>query len=79
MFHHSNAGRDVARFFVTGGIIASAEVRSLVGGGGGGILPSEKKFQFGGSETLFSALVMRYLSPSPRSAPAGYGSVMQLT
>ena len=50
----------VARSYVTGGIIASAEGRSLVGGSGG-ILPL-KVFKFGGSETLFSALVMRYVS-----------------
>ena len=50
--------RPIARFFVTGvgGIIA----RSLVGGSGG-ILP-QKMFKFGGSETLFSALVMRSVS-----------------
>ena len=43
--------RAVARFFVTGGIIASAEGRSLVGGGGsGGILP-ENIFKFGSTES----------------------------
>ena len=57
--------RAVARFFVTargggGGIIASAEGRSLVGGCGG-ILP-EKISKFGSSETLSSTLVMRYVS-----------------
>ena len=40
-----------------GGIIASSEGTSLVGGGGG-ILP-QKIFKFGGSEMLLSALVMR--------------------
>ena len=49
--------RAVARFFVTGGTIASAEDTSLVGGSGG-ILPQK----FGGSEMLFSALAMRYAS-----------------
>ena len=52
--------RAVARFFVTGGTIASAEDTSLVGGSGG-ILP-QKMFKFGGSEMLFSALAMRYAS-----------------
>ena len=46
--------RDVARFFVTRGIIARAEGTSLVGG-------SRKNFKFGGSEMQFSALVMRCL------------------
>ena len=41
-----------------GGIIASSEGTSLVGGCGG-ILP-QKIFKFGGSEMLLSALVMRY-------------------
>ena len=31
------------------------------GGGSGGILP-QKNFKFGGSETLFSALAMSYVS-----------------
>ena len=55
-------GRAVASFFVAGvgGIIASAEGTNLVGGSVG-ILP-EKIFKFGGSETLFSALVMKYVS-----------------
>ena len=59
----------VARLFCTGagvgGIIASAEGASLVGGGGGGGVGGSvayKIFKFGGSETLFSALVMRYVS-----------------
>ena len=52
--------RAAGRFFVTGGIIASGEGTSLVGGPRG-ILP-EKIFKFGGSEILFSALVMRYVS-----------------
>jgi len=43
--------RAVARFFV---------------GGSGGILPP-KIFKFGGSETLFSALVMRYVSEKSTS------------
>ena len=61
---HTQA-RAVARFSVTGGggggIIASAEhtCKSLVGGYRG-VLP-EKIFKFGGSETLFSALVTRYV------------------
>ena len=38
--------RDVARFFVTRGIIARAEGTSLVGG-------SRKNFKFGGSEMQF--------------------------
>ena len=50
--------RAVARFFVTGGIIASAQSTSLVGGSGG-TLP-QKIFKFEGSEMLFWALVMRY-------------------
>jgi len=43
-----------------GGTFASAEGKSHVGGSGD-ILP-QKIFKFGGSETLFSALVMRYVS-----------------
>ena len=54
--------RAIARFFVIGGgggrgIIASAEGTRLVGGSEG-ILP-QKILKFGGSETLFSALVKR--------------------
>ena len=45
--------------------IASAEGNSLVGGSGG-ILP-QKIFQFGGSETLFLALVTRYVSEKSTS------------
>ena len=41
-------------------MIASAEGKSLVRGSWG-ILP-HKSFKFGGSETLFSALVMRDVS-----------------
>ena len=56
--------RAVARFFVTGvgggGIIVSAEGKSLVGRSGG-ILP-KKIVKFGGYETLFSALFMGYVS-----------------
>ena len=52
--------RDVARFFVTRGIIARAEGTSLVGG-------SRKNFKFGGSEMQFSALVMRYVSEKSTS------------
>ena len=56
----------VARSFLTGvGGIASAEGSSLVGGSGG-ILP-QKIFQFGGSETLFLALVTRYVSEKSTS------------
>ena len=58
----------VARsFFNRGGgeEIASAEGNSLVGGSGG-ILP-QKIFQFGGSETLFLALVTRYVSEKSTS------------
>ena len=40
--------------------MASAEGTSLVGGCGGVLL--QKIFKFGGSEMLFSALVMRYVS-----------------
>ena len=40
-----------------GGIIESAEGTSLVGGSGC-ILP-QKSFKFGGSEMVFSSLVMR--------------------
>ena len=58
------ANRAVARFFVTGGggrggNIASAEGTSRVESSGD-IFP-QKIFKFGGSETLFSALVMRFL------------------
>ena len=57
------ANRAVARFFVTGGggggNIASAEGTSRVESSGD-IFP-QKIFKFGGSETLFSALVMRCL------------------
>ena len=48
------------RFFVTAGIIASAEGTSLVGGSGS-VLPL-KSFKFRGSEMLFAALVMKYVS-----------------
>lgn len=46
--------RVTARFFLMGGIITSVEGASLVGNLG-------KIFKFGGSETLFSMLVMRCL------------------
>ena len=52
--------RAVARFIVTGDVIAIAEGTSFVGGVGG-ILP-QKIFKLGGYETLFSALVLRYVS-----------------
>ena len=59
----------VARSFFNGGgggeEIASTEGNSLVGGSGG-ILP-QKIFQFGGSETLFLALVTRYVSEKSTS------------
>ena len=48
-----------------GGIIASAKGTSLEGGSGG-ILP-HKIFKFGGSEMLFSALVMRHVSEKSTS------------
>ena len=51
--------RVVARVFVKGGIIASTEGTRLVRGYGG-IVP-QKIFKFGGSETFFSVLVMRYV------------------
>ena len=62
--------RAVARFFVTGvrgggGIIVSAEGKSLVGRSGG-ILP-KKIVKFGGYETLFSALFMGYVSEKSTS------------
>ena len=59
------------------GRLSRAEARFLLMGGGGGIIRStegtslvgeleciipQKIFKFGGSETLFSALVMRYVS-----------------
>ena len=44
------------RFFVTAGSSASVEGTSLVGGSGS-VLPL-KSFKFGGSEMLFSALVI---------------------
>ena len=46
--------------------MASAEGTSLVGGCGG-ILP-QKIFKFGGSEMLFLALVMRYVSEKSTSS-----------
>ena len=63
----STTSRAVARFFVTGGrgITASAEGRSLVGGPGGILHQTISKF--GGSKTLFSALVMRYVSEKSTS------------
>ena len=63
--------RAVAGFFVTGGgggvggVIASAAGRSLVGGSGG--ILHQKIFKFEGSEPLFSALVMRYVSEKSTS------------
>ena len=51
--------------YVTGGIIASAEGTSLVRGSKG-ILP-RKFFKSGGSKTLFSALVIRYVSEKSTS------------
>ena len=47
--------RATTRFFLMGGIIASVEGASLMGN-------LRKIFKFGGSETLFSVLVMRYVS-----------------
>ena len=57
-----STGRAIGSFFVTGGggIIASAKGTNLVGGSVG-ILP-QKIFKFGGSETLFPALAMKYVS-----------------
>ena len=52
--------RVVARFFVTGGIIVSAEGTSLVGGSE--VILLQKIFKLGRSKMLFSALVMRYVS-----------------
>ena len=43
-----------------GGIILSAKGMTIAGGSGG-ILP-QKMFLFGGYETLFAALIMRYVS-----------------
>ena len=57
--------RVVARVFVKGGIIASTEGTRLVRGYGG-IVP-QKIFKFGGSETFFSVLVMRYVSEKSTS------------
>jgi len=48
-----------------GGTLSSAEGTSHVGGCGG-ILP-QKILKFGGSETLFPALVMRYVSEKSTS------------
>ena len=45
-----------------GGIITSAESTSLVGASSGPPPPQKKNFKFGGSKTLFSALVTRYVS-----------------
>ena len=42
------------------------KARALYVGGSGGILP-QKIFKFGGYETLFSALVMRYVSEKSTS------------
>ena len=53
--------RAVARFFLTGGIFnASAEGSSLLGGSRGILL--QENFKFGGSEMLFSSLIMKYVS-----------------
>ena len=61
----------IARFFVMGGERGRI-IASLVGGAGG-ILP-QKIFKFGGSEMLFSALVMRCL----RKIDLGYENGKQL-
>ena len=59
--------RAVARFFVkVGGGGYRACRRHEPGRGSGGILP-QKLFKFGGSEMLFSALVMRYVSEKSTS------------
>ena len=63
--------RAVAGFFCYGGegggggLIVTAEGKSLVGRSEG-ILP-KKSFKFGGYETLFSALVMGYVSEKSTS------------
>ena len=59
-------GRAIARIFVKtgGGTLASAEGTNLLGGSG--VLP-QKIFTRGGSETLFSALVMRHVSEKSTS------------
>ena len=54
------------RFFVTGRIVSSAEGTRLIVGGSRGVL-LQKIFKFGGSETLFLALVMRYVSEKSTS------------
>ena len=63
-----SVNRAVARFFAQGGggTLASSEGTSHVAGAGG-IVP-QKLFKFGGSETLFSALVMRYVSEKSTSS-----------
>ena len=53
--------RDVARFFVTRGIIARAEGTSLVGGSGG-VLP-QKNFKFGGSEMQQGSFLHEHARP----------------
>ena len=58
--------RAVTSFFVTGGIIASTEGTRLVRGYEG-IVP-HKIFIFAGFETLFSVLIMRYVSMNMKIA-----------
>ena len=66
--HKNTTNGAVARFFVTGGHYRECRRQEPFGGGGGGggwgsggILP-KNSLKFGGSETLFSALVMKYVS-----------------
>ena len=60
LFQYTDQGRSWFFLFRGGGTFASGECTRHVGGCGG-ILP-QKIVKFGGSETLFSALVMRYVS-----------------
>ena len=68
--------RAETRFFVTGRISSSAEGTRLVVGSRG-VLP-QKSFKFGGSETVFLALVMRYVSEKIDLEPEN-GKQLQVT
>ena len=62
--HKNTTNGAVARLFVTGGHYRECRRQEPCGGGGwgsGGILP-KNSLKFGGSETLFSTLVMKYVS-----------------
>lgn len=74
--------RAAARFFVPGGQGEGALSRVRKAGGlqrGLGVSSPRKNFKFGGSETLFSALIMRYVSEKWKSLQLKYLSLQKTT